>query len=413
MQNHFVAMGRCALPVSSAVSRRSLHMRSTISPSSAPFFSLCVLLGTLSACGSVQAPTSMPVASPSPNISGLEHRDSTGGTKRQAALAVDGFIASDDGAGPHDVAKSQEALVVEGFITALVDDVGETTQTIREQVQSIGGRIVEERGDGAATNWNGFLRLRIEPSGVDGLVEWLDKSSDIVSKRIQTQDVSKELFDHALALGNFERTMVRLQAILERPDLNIDAVLKIETELTRVRAQIESIKGSQRFLKDRVAYATLEIRLQRRGGVSHGPETKFMPGVRVSTMRLLDPGSRTSTRLGYGLVLALPDTNLSWELDIFAPVDGEKRTLVATFGGASYSEHLGGGLRTWLNPHLGMRVGYGRLDGSNFVLSGEAGVEIFKSSFGALDINVQTTGFFGKGGPEVALVSAAELSIAF
>ena len=46
----------------------------------------------------------------------------------------------------------------------------------------------------------------------------------------------------------------------------------------------------------------------------------------------------------------------------------------------------------------------------------EAGLALARSeSFDAavLDINVRGTSFFGKGGPDVALVSAAELSIAF
>ncbi len=355
--------------------------------------SLAFALG-LAACGAASsasmAPSmpSMAAAAPAPAVAGMQ----SGESSTQAM---------------------PEALVIEGAITARVDEVGKATEEIRERVSAAGGRIIEERGQGAATGWNTFIKLRVEPEGLHGLVEWLGENTEIVSKTISAEDVSKELFDQELALENLGKTMARLQALLDHEGLDIEAILKIETELTRIRAQIESIKGSQRFLKDRVAFATLAITLERKDGVNHGPETKFMPGARLAMMHLIDPGARSANRLGYGIVISSPEHRASYELDIFEGVDGDKRAIVATVGGAAYSDHLGGGRRSWLNPYLGLRTGYGRLGGSNFVLAAEAGVELFKNKFMILDLNVRATSFFGKGGPDVALIPAAQASISF
>lgn len=306
-----------------------------------------------------------------------------------------------------------EALVIEAFITAKVDDVSATSEAIRRKVQASGGRVIHEDQSGSVRNWNSSLRLRLLPAQVDGLVGWLATHGEIVSKRIEATDVSRELFDQELALDNLGKTMARLSSILDRDDLDIEAVLKIEDAMTRVRGEIETIKGAQRFLKDRVAYATLELQLSRRDGQSEGPKTKFLAGLRGANLALLDPGSRKRSRFGFGIVLQAPDMKVSYELDVFEAADGGSRGILATAGAAAFSDHLGGGRRTFLNPYLGVRMGYGRLNGSKFVVAGSAGVEVYKSRYVKLDLDTRVTSLFGADGVDMALVSGASLSVAF
>jgi len=366
-----------------------------------------LVLLTLAACGSSQPRTGGTLAAMSldavPKQESGSHRSSTHQFDSIQVSASDGLPS-----------KSAEALVIQGFITARVDEVRTTSAEISERVREAGGRVVRERGTGAKSDWNSLIRVRLPPEKVDALLAWIRQHGDIESKRIEVQDVSRELFDQELALSNLTKTLARMQALLERPDLDIEAVLKIESEMSRVRGEIESLKGANRFLKDRVSYATLEFTLKRRDGVERGPETKFMTGVRLAQMSLLDPNGRARHRMGFGVVASSPAARVSYELDVFeADGDGAKRALIATMGGAAYSDHLGGGRRQFLNPYVGLRLGYGRLDGSNFVIAGEAGVELFKHRFVTIDLNVRGTSFFGSGGADVALVTAAGLSLAF
>lgn len=310
-------------------------------------------------------------------------------------------------------AMTKQELVVEGRVTAEVDDVATVAKTLRDKIEAGGGRVVSETGMGGATSWRVSLKVRLAPGGVDELVSWLDAQGEILSKQIQAQDVSKELFDQELALKNLEQTMERMQAILQRPDLDIESVLKIEKEMTRVRGEIESIKGSRRYLKDRVAFATLDIELERKEGAIRGDRSKFAPGFRFSMLTLLDAGGRTRTRFGAGAVLHMPIPRMHYELDVFESVDGDKRGILATVGGAVYSDYLGHGRRHFLNPYLGIRAGYGRLEGSNFVLAADAGLEIFKTEMVLVDVNLRATSFFGKGGADLALVSGAAVSVSF
>lgn len=287
----------------------------------------------------------------------------------------------------------KKAIVVEGWITLEVEEVPQVADHIRARVQELGGSIVNDQMTGGERSWSGYMKVKLPPETVQGFVAWLGQTGDITSKRIQGTDVSRTLFDQAIALENLQLTLDRMRKLLQREGLEMKDILAIENEMTRLRGEIERIKGEKRYLEHRVAMATLDISLQRREGVILGrAKAKFYPGARVSAMYLLDAGDRESMRMGGGVVVhTIP--RLTLELDIFERVGDEPRAVVATFGGATYSDFLGRGRRSYLNPYLGLRLGYGYLDGSAFVFAGTGGVELFKHKYVLVDATVNVLGF--------------------
>jgi hypothetical protein len=145
---------------------------------------------------------------------------------------------------------------------------------------------------------------------------------------------------------------------------------------------------------------------------------KVYPGGRLAMLVLLDPDGRQQTRLGGGAVLHTVFRKASAEIDVFeaaAGADGGERSvaLLATFGGAFYSDFLGRGERSFLNPYLGARAGYGYLDGSQFVAQAEGGLELYKQAHAAIDANVRMTVLLDDGDAEAALVFGMGASFAF
>lgn len=311
-----------------------------------------------------------------------------------------------------------EQLVVEGFLTVEVGEVGDIVPGLRKLVEDGGGRVITEEVSGGETSWSASLKLRLPPAQVEPVVAWLAGRGDILDKRINATDVSRELFDQELALENLQATSDRLQALLAQPGLGMNDILAIEKELTRIRGEIEGIKGAQRFLRDRVALATLDVSLRRRdGAIVTVARAKFYPGVRATMLTLLDPEGRQRTRLGGSLVLHSVFRNHSLEVELYeaAPaMDGgeAKAAVIATTGGAAYSDFLGGGRRRMLNPYLGLRAGYAYLDSSRFVIQAEAGLELWKSRHAVIDASVRGTGLIGKN-PDAAVVAGTGISVAF
>jgi hypothetical protein len=327
--------------------------------------------------------------------------DDTPAAPSAAELAAGQGVSAVRQAAPAAAPALPEQLVVEGWIGLEVDDVQKTAVAIRAQVVASGGRVVSENLGGSGEGWSGDLEIRLPPQRAASFLGWLDEVGDVRSRRVQGTDVSRTLFDQELALQNLTLTMARLQKLLERQDMAMKDVLAVEVELTRVRGEIERIKGEQRFLQDRVALATLHVSLSRpRGVVLGAATTKLFPGPRLSTLVLLTPDGRERVRYGGGVAIGLGLPRVTAELDVFAGpelADGsdEDAAVVATVGGAFYSDHLGRGRRRFGNPYIGLRLGYAYLGGSAFAAGGEVGVELFKHRYVLVDANVRVLGLIG------------------
>jgi len=183
--------------------------------------------------------------------------------------------------------------------------------------------------------------------------------------------------------------MDRLEALAKR-DLPLADVLQVEKEMTRVRGEIERIEGEQRFLADRVQYATINLTLDHQGGPVELAHARVYPGARFTTLTLLDPRGRTRTRYGGGGSLRV-SRYLTFDLELFPETGGDSRAVLATIGTALYSDYFGFGKRRFLNPYLGMRVGYGYLSGGGGVLAAaELGLELYRNPLLLVEASLRT-----------------------
>jgi len=310
-----------------------------------------------------------------------------------------------------------EQLMIEGSLTVEVGEIGDIVPSLRALVEQAGGRVINESVTGAETSWSAQLKVRLPPAKVDEVVAFLAKRGDILDKHITATDVSKQLFDQDIALKNLSTTLERLRQLMTQGGLKVPEILQIENEMTRLRGQIEQIEGEQRFLKDRIALATLDISLSRKEGAVTVAKAKMYPGARAAMLMLFDPGSRERMRYGGGIVVHSLLRAMSFEVDIFqkepdAMGASANNTVIATLGGAAYSDFLGGGRRRSLNPYLGARVGYGYLDDHKLAIQGEAGLELWKRRNAVVDVNVRATGLIGKES-DLGLVTGAGATFAF
>ena len=380
-----------------------------------------VLAGTPAAAAPPPAPAREEVVMASTTADDAEGDDGGGeAAATGSAAAAPGPTPAPIAAGgttPSPVLKEQ--LVVEAWLSVQVEDASATARALREVVEKSGGRVTSEQVTGAAESWSASISLRLPPGSVGSVIDWLGSQGEITSKRIQGTDVSKTLFDQKIALDNLTLTLERLRKLLEAGGLQMKDILEIEREMTRLRGEIERIKGEKRFLEDRVALATVNVELSRRAGAVLSPRAKIYPGPRFAVLTLFGAGDRKQTRLGGGVAMHIVMPRLTLELDIFNDVeaeDGKPRepyAAIATWGGAMYSDFLGRGEREMFNPYIGFRIGYGYLDYHAFVGQAEVGLELYKQKHLLIDANVRATGFLGEDDADAGLVSGLSAVFAF
>lgn len=105
------------------------------------------------------------------------------------------------------------------------------------------------------------LQLRVPALQFEQSMQRIETLGKILDKQVTTEDVTEEFVDSTARVRNLKSTELRLLAHLSKTGKLSDTLL-IETELTRVRQEIEQIEGRLKFLSHRVAYSTFALTVQ-------------------------------------------------------------------------------------------------------------------------------------------------------
>jgi hypothetical protein len=312
--------------------------------------------------------------------------------------------------------KEPEKLVVESWVDLETAKVADTVDAIRNRVLASGGRMVSENVSGSGPSASSAaLEFRVPPAQAMAVTTWLGTLGHVTNRRVMATDVGKTLFDQELALKNLELTMERLQKLAAQSGPIAD-LLTIEKEMTRVRGEIETVKGQHRWLINRVELATITVSIRRSGDEpeeEYVPEARVYPGPQLAVLTLLEPGMRQRTRVGGGASIRL-HRYATFDFNIFPRGDGgDSRAVLATFGAAMYSSYLRDGRRRYLNPYIGARIGYGYLSGEGMpVVAAELGVELYKHKYLLVDSAVRAIGF-ADDNPEAAFSAMLGVAVPF
>jgi hypothetical protein len=309
-------------------------------------------------------------------------------------------------------------LDIEANVALQVQNVKRAVKQLHELTRRIGGVVTAERIDTASQYGSAELTLRVPSRSTQVVFEDLEKLGSVLNQTVTARDIGKEFFDANLRLSSLSATLRRYEEILAKAG-KVEEILRIEQELARLRAEIEQVKGDLRWLSDRAARATLHVSLRERvPQIAHTeePEPKFYPGLRAPL--LLDFGRTEQPAHAGGGVSARFARAFSIDLDIFRRFGSDSRgpdALLISAGGEVYSDLLGGGQRRFLNPYLGFRAGYARVEDHNqAIVGGTAGLELFKNRWFDLDLETRHyLAFIGPRGPHYLLEPALAASIAF
>jgi hypothetical protein len=314
----------------------------------------------------------------------------------------------------------QAMMDIEAKLAIEVKDVAGSVNQVRALVAAAAGQILEESiEDERRHRPSANLTVRVPSSGALDFLGRLETTGVVRSRQVNSRDVGKEYFDATLRVRSLERVLLRYQELLSKSS-TIDEALRVEEQITRVSGEIETIKGELRWLRDRVARATVRLEIYGKGDWVEPvvtPEAKFYPGLRA--VGSWDWRGDAGNRYGVGAGLSMRfSRHFSIDFDGLQntkATGGNLELSLLTLGGEFYSDYLGAGQRRWFNPYLGVRGGYGRIDSNNqLVLGGGLGLEIFKYNVAVLNLDLRVFGAFGHHlGSHLVVLPALGVNFAF
>lgn len=317
-------------------------------------------------------------------------------------------------------ANTQEMFDIEARMSVEVEKVSDAAAKVREMTKKRGGQIVADTQNEDSGQTTASFTLRVPSKGSDAFIDELSTVGAVRSRQVTARDISKEYHDAQIYLHNLEAAMKRYEDILQKAN-GVPEILQIEQQLTRIRAEIDHVKGDLRFMRDRAARSTIYLTLyspRPEVGPTFNPQAKVYPGLRFAHLADFRGDAGNAGYLGAGLSLAFSRafsievegyrklTNPSSGLDLF----------MISLGGELYSDFLGAGKRTWLNPYVGLRIGYAHfLEKDEMTTAATVGVEIYKSKVFRLDANGRVIGFFGNKdvGGHIAVSPGLAMYVAF
>lgn len=252
---------------------------------------LALLLLVPAACA--RAPESAPTPMPAPVPSGLPETDEV--------YKSAGALPSEQG---------ERMIVRSGDISLVVTDVTRSRDEIARLAVSLDGYVVSSRIWGEEQDTRGSISIRVPDEKFEQtLAELRSLAVRVTAESTNSRDITEEYVDLGSRLKNAEATESQYLALLEKAG-DVDDILNIYERLSRIRSEIEQLKGRMQYLERTASMSLITAQLE--------PEATARPLVRAgwSALEILKSAVRGLVTAGQFLGSAA-----IW-LVIFIPIWG-------------------------------------------------------------------------------------------
>lgn len=210
---------------------------------------------------------------------------------------------------------AQDRMIVRtGDMLLVVSDVVEARDRVVELAGKFEGYVVSSQIYGEEEERRGWISIRVPNERFESALAELRKLAvKVKSESTSSQDVTEEYVDLQSRLKNAEATEAQYLALLEKAE-KVEEILWIYDALSRVRAEIEQIKGRMQYLERTSAMSQITVSLE--------PVTSAKPIGGWSATETFKSAVRGIIVLGQWLA-----TGAIW-LGIFVPIWGSLLGLI-------------------------------------------------------------------------------------
>ncbi len=209
---------------------------------------LVLLLGLVVACGA-PAPQAANTASEAPAAA------------PQAPVAGEADFGGQQG----DVSVTERMIIRTVDLSLVVTDAEQVRDAVSDLVTSLDGYIADASAWREGEQVRARMTVRVPAAQLDATLAALKSYAvRVETENIRGQDVTEEFSDLTAQLTNLEATELELRTLLtevrERTQ-SAEDILAVYRELTRIRGEIEQVKGRMQYLDTMTALATINLEL--------------------------------------------------------------------------------------------------------------------------------------------------------
>jgi hypothetical protein len=190
--------------------------------------------------------------------------------------------------GPKNNQRLEQKIIKNGRVVFETENLKETRKNVLEQAKKYNAYIAndeEYKSTGRKTN---SIILRVPAHQFENL---LNSSTTNVqhfdNKEISSEDVTEEFVDLKARITSKKELEKRYFELLKKAK-NVKEMLEIEGQLGELRSDIESMQGRLQYIKNRVAYSSLNITFYEEIPENKKVDKKYANGFRSGWDQLMD-----------------------------------------------------------------------------------------------------------------------------
>ncbi len=173
----------------------------------------------------------------------------------------EGVVYKETGAGA--LPSTEERMIVRtGEMSLVVDDVIQARDEIAQLAVRFDGYVVSSRIWGEEQDMRGTISIRVPADKFEqALTELRDLAVRVRSESTDSRDITEEYVDLKSRLKNAEATESQYLALLDKA-IHVEDIIRIYDSLSRVRSEIEQIKGRMQYLERTSSMSLITVSLR-------------------------------------------------------------------------------------------------------------------------------------------------------
>ena len=157
------------------------------------------------------------------------------------------------------ISEQQQLIVYNGSLDLEVAEIDAAVAQPEALIKGLGGHVAASRASDTGNGKSAYVTYRIPAERwTDALDGLKGLATRVANEETSSDDVTAQVVDLNARLTNLRSTEAALQGIMTRANTITD-VLKVQSELTQVRGEIESLTAQRDLLANQAALATLQV----------------------------------------------------------------------------------------------------------------------------------------------------------